>query len=93
MPTPELRASWATSLRYLVASRFYLPANLSDADADAAWVPVLEYLQRNELGLALDEAMDLGKESSAPPEYWHELLLAADNMGLAEQSAEIRARL
>jgi hypothetical protein len=93
MTASDLKTSWAITLRHLAASRFYLPADLASAEAQASWATMQNYLHHNELGLALEEAMDLGEACSPPQEYWHELLHAADNMGLQEHSASIRARL
>ena len=93
MSTSDLRAPWAITLRHLAASQFYLPASFAAEGPNAAWAPVKDYLHHNEFGLALDEAIELGAECSAPREYWTELLLAAENMSLTEQLARIRVRL
>jgi hypothetical protein len=78
----SLQQSWATTLRYLAASRFYLPAALPTSDSEAAWSEVEHFLRHNELELALESAIELGDLVSAPPQYWGELLLAAREMGL-----------
>jgi hypothetical protein len=93
MSSPELRASWATSLRHLAASRFYLPQDLPSAEAAQSWSEAEDYLHHNELGLALDYLVGLGEACSAPPEFWQELLLAASNMGAGEVADAIRAKL
>jgi len=52
-----------------------------------------EFLHHNELGLALDDAMELGELCSAPKEFWGELHSAAVNMGLQSEVALLQARL
>ncbi len=44
---------------------------------------MIGYLHHNEFGLALESAEALGRLSKAPREFWVELRLAAENMGLA----------
>jgi hypothetical protein len=48
-----------------------------------------EWIDNREEGLALDELAHLGESSAAPPpnEFWSLLRLAADLMGLGEESA------
>ena len=93
MSTPELRASWATSLRHLAASRFYLAHTLPSAEAAQCWSDAEDYLHHNELGLALDCLVALGEACDAPPEFWRELLLAASNMRAGGIADAIRAKL
>jgi hypothetical protein len=89
----ELKASLAKTLRHLAASRFYLPQTLPSQDADACWLSMQEFLHHNELGLALDDAIELGEICSAPKEFWVELHCAAANMGLQSHVAMLQARL
>jgi|APAra7269097080_1048540.scaffolds.fasta_scaffold13477_1 hypothetical protein len=89
----ELKASLAITLRHLAASRFYLPQTLPSQDADACWLSMEGFLHHNELGLALDDAMELGELCSAPKEFWGELHSAAVNMGLQSEVALLQARL
>jgi hypothetical protein len=93
MSTPELRTSWAITLRCLAASRFYLPQVLPNQDAEACWLSMQGFLHHNELGLALDDAMELGELCGGPKEFWSELHCAAVNMGLQSQAVLLQARL
>jgi len=93
MSANELKKSWAVTLRHLAASRYYLPEVFARQDEERCWATVQEYLHHNELGLALDEAEELGLLCSAPPEFWTELLLAAIEMGLIENAKRIQSRL
>lgn len=93
MVSEELKASLAVTLRHLAASRFYVPEHLPSKDAEECWAQAQEFLHHNELGLALDELQALGELCSAPKEFWVELFLAAENMGLAEQVSLLQQRL
>ena len=88
-----MRESWAKTLRYLAAARYYLPALLPHGDATEAAREVDHFLHHNEYGLALESAEALGLAVSAPPEFWRELKLAAENMGLIEAANRYAARL
>ena len=44
---------------------------------------IQQYLDHNELELALDEREHLGEHASAPIEFWAELRSAAEEMRLA----------
>lgn len=92
MSSSEPSAVWAASLRHLAAARFYLPQQLPCA-ADSLLSDADEYLHHNELGLALHTLIDLGEACGAPADYWQELLMAADHMGLQESRDEILAKL
>ena len=82
-----LRDSWAISLRHLAASRFYLPEKLFFEEAIEFEGQLIELLHHNELGLALDAAEMLGTICNAPKEFWEELKMAAENMGLKDETA------
>jgi hypothetical protein len=51
-----------------------------------------EWLDHNELELALDELADLGWANRSPQEFWECLGQAAGNMGLHECAARLRNR-
>ena len=51
-----------------------------------------QFLEHNELALALDELTGLGLKNGAPVEFWKLLKLAAKRMQLADQT-EINAQL
>jgi len=52
-----------------------------------------EFLDQNELGLALDELEGLSASNPVTPEFWEHLSLAAGEMGLEAAEAQFRARL
>ncbi|WJN57362.1 hypothetical protein OH686_01355 [Pseudomonas sp. SO81] len=93
MTNEELRKSWAVTLRHLAASRFFLLEHLPSQEAEDCWAQAQGFLHHNELGLGLEELQELGELCSAPKEFWLELLLAAENMGLEAHSESLRQRL
>jgi hypothetical protein len=88
-----LKASHVVTLRHLAASRYYLPTELSSGEANAVWESMQNYLHHNELGLALEDAIDLGDISGGDKQYWKELYLAAQSMNLSDVMEALRARL
>ncbi len=87
MTQAELRESWKGTVRLLAASRFCLSEYLEHPEAQRAEQEMNHYLHHREYGLALQCAEVLGQVEDAPSEYWLELKLAAQNMGLAEEAA------
>lgn len=83
----DLRESWAVTLRHLAACRYYLTEMLPSDEARSCEVELQHLLHHNELGLALEAAESLGLLCAAPPGFWRELQLAANNMGLDRQAA------
>lgn len=92
MATQDLRSSWAITSRHLIASKGHLPSPLPNEALDALH-QMDEFLDHNELGLALEEAEFLGNLCHSPPAFWAELQLAAENMGLSKASSRFAARL
>ncbi len=86
MSQADLHASQAVTLRHLAASRYYLPEALPTEEAERCWQSMLSFLHHNELGLALDDAIELGQLCSAPNDYWAELRFAALSMGLHDHA-------
>ncbi len=82
----DLEASWATTTFHLTKSRSLLPKDLYFEEAVEAEKDFNEYIEHNELGLALDAADQMGILSNAPNEFWQELEMAARNMGLIEEA-------
>jgi hypothetical protein len=89
----NLRESWATTLRHLAASRYYLPKALTSGKAKEAERAWSNYLHANELELALWEAEHIGLEERAPAEFWNELRLAAASMRLEDAVANFAAQV
>lgn len=91
MAAEDLSSFWATTSRHLIASKSHLPSPLPNGALDALH-QMDEFLNHNELGLALEEAEFLGDLCHSPPAFWAELQLAAENMGLSEAASRFEAR-
>ena len=79
----KLRQSWKVTVKHLKASRELLPAELYFEEAIEFEKQYSEYLEHNELELAMNALDDLGILCNVPNEYWYQLEQAALNMGLA----------
>ena len=92
---PVWPESWKQSLRYLAAARFYLPMVLKGSSKFNVEEQYLDYLHNREYKLALEELAEIGLENVGFAEevlFWHELALAAENLGLSDKAAEYRQR-
>lgn len=78
----SLRKSWKITTEYLVTARKLLPEEMFFDEAKVFAKEYTEYLEHNELELALNCLDDLGILCNAPDEFWKYLELAAENMGL-----------
>lgn len=90
----ELIASWARTERHLRQAREMLPEPPAEGpDATGSVDAFNEYLDHNELELALDALEMLGDGNSVRTEFWRELLAAAENMALSKHAVRYRARI
>ena len=84
--SPDLTASWKTTLGHLAEARSALPP-VPDSGLEGATLESYDhFLSNNELELALEELVDLGMSNHPPKCFWRGLALAARNMGLAERA-------
>ena len=93
MDRAELERSWATTARHLNAARNQLPKVLAPGAEGATVSGFEECLRHNEMELALDELEDLGLTNEPPPEFWRQLVQAAENMGLSERATDFERRM
>ncbi|MES2102387.1 MAG: hypothetical protein V4634_00090 [Pseudomonadota bacterium] len=91
MASEKPNASWAITIAHLAEARFYLPQRLGSEQAQKIYAQFSEYLDLNELDLALDEAESLGSVCNAPPAFWRELQLAAANLHMTDSEARFAA--
>lgn len=89
----SLQDSWNLTSKYLETASAYLPAVLMPGEDGGTLARYRDWLDHNELELALDELIDLGHANPVPISFWNSLLCAAYSMGLAKQSVEIRYRI
>jgi hypothetical protein len=90
MADAELRRLWVAVRQDFDRARALLPA--PPAEAEGSVGRLAEWLDHNELELALGELEALGEDNTAPPAYWRELASAAERMGLAEQAERLSRR-
>lgn len=89
----NLEESWNITRRHLQAARSLLPSNLEENTEFGILQKFDEWLDHNELELALDELEGLGELNDCTTAYWKELLDAAENMKLEKQGAKYKAKL
>jgi hypothetical protein len=81
----ELRRSWVVTTGFLEAARQEVaPQMLAEYE---------ECISHNELELALDELEQIGEDSAVTQSFWHNLISAAENMGLSANAVRFRRKL
>ena len=83
MTQDELRQSWEQTRSFLEAATKLLPPSI--APTHEKLIRYREWLEHNELELALDELKNIGEDILLPQEFWDELKKASLNMGLIER--------
>lgn len=90
MAKDELRRLWA-SIRYdFEAARKLLPQTPNERQGSLARLE--EWLDQNELELALYELERLGEDNDVTPAYWQALASAADRMDMSELRKSLISR-
>jgi hypothetical protein len=87
MSGAELVKNWKITVTLLERARNALPdlPALHEQEHAALLTQYREFLQQNELGLALDMLEELGHLLSARGGFWRDLERAAENMGLVDR--------
>jgi hypothetical protein len=82
----NLRKSWEITENFLNSAFNLLPNNPQPNSEEGGTVEnYKEYLEHNELELALDELEGLGEVNKVSKDYWRNLLNAAKQMSLKEK--------
>jgi hypothetical protein len=89
MADPELIKRWKITETLLRRARHALPEKPHGEQA-ALLARYQEYLDHNELELALDALEELGHLLSAHGGFWRDLERAAENMGLSDRLPALR---
>jgi hypothetical protein len=89
----NLELSWKITRFHLGSARKHLPSSFKENAEGGSLANFEEYLSYNELGLAFDELEMIGMENDCPPEFWRDLIAAAENMELFEEAEKCRGRL
>ena len=90
---PDLHALWQKVGDCFSAATALLPTDVRRGDEGGGIEAYREYLDHNELELALDELEMLGTMNDVPDDYWSALATAAQVMGLREHEQRCRSRL
>ena len=85
MPSDDLVASWNRTRGHLDRAWVELPPGVDLA-------AYREFLDHNELGLAMEALADVGNVQEVPAAFWEALADAADQMQLGDPSSEYRQR-
>lgn len=85
MPSDDLAASWERTRGHLDRAWFELPPG---AEPPA----YRDFLDHNELELAMETLADAGNSQDAPAVFWEALADAADQMPLDGPASEYRQR-
>jgi hypothetical protein len=89
MSDPKLVKSWKITEALLERARRALPVG-HEQEYAALLTQYHEFLEHNELELALDILEELGHLISARGGFWRDLERAAENMGLADRLPAFR---
>ena len=97
MNRTELERSWAITKNHLESARRLIPEESPTDDVMQSRARYYEWLDHNELELALDELISIGDELvdngvQLPADVWSELAAAASNMQLEQKAAFCRQR-
>jgi hypothetical protein len=85
MTNDELLTSWERTRGHLVRAWVELPPGEINGTYQ-------EFLDHNELELAMETLADAGAERAAPATFWSALADAADEMRLSDQAGSYRRR-
>jgi hypothetical protein len=88
-----LEESWRRTRGHLDAAARLLPAAPKRGSEGGSFAAYLDWLEHNELELALDELLLLGEANSVVTEFWQALLDTANEMKLDARAAHISGLL
>ncbi len=92
-PREQLLALWKDVTARLEGARALLPAAAVAGPEGASIGSYREFMEHNELELALDELELLGDANPVPDDFWRGLLAAAELMKLDRRAQRISSRL
>ena len=88
----RLHESWARTRTHLGRAAVLLPVSPVESADGGCVRRYREWIEHNELELALDELEGLGDRSNVPGEFWSHLLDAAKEMGLRDHVLRLGRR-
>ncbi|MBL8755003.1 MAG: hypothetical protein JNK15_16985 [Planctomycetes bacterium] len=93
MTDPHLHEIWNRTQGHLSHAADLLPAGLFQSDDGGRLDRYREWIEHNELELALDELEGLGENNRVPRQFWIHLRDAALEIQLAEHRLRFDRRL
>ena len=90
MASEELHQSWQRTRTHLAAAAALLPATQRPNPDGGSLHGYAEFLEHNELELALDELEGLAAVNLVPPAFWIALAEAAAEMKLSDHERRYR---
>jgi len=90
MPDAKLVKGWKITRTLLERARHALPGR-HEPEYAVLLTRYHDFVEHNELELALDVLVELGQLTSARGGFWHDLERAAENMGLTDKLPAFRA--
>lgn len=93
MTRSELETLWAQVSQQLEGAARLLPSSARPSDDGGTIEAFRDWLDHNELELALDELELLGEANDVPGDYWRHLATAGGLMKLEARQARRRSRL
>jgi hypothetical protein len=89
----ELESSWTRTRQNLESAFAQLPASPKVGEDGGTVTLYREYLEQNELELALDELEMLAEANSVPTAFWQSLLEAALEMNLTSHAQRYKGKV
>jgi hypothetical protein len=89
----DLEASWTRTRQHLESAFAYLPPSPKVGEDGGNVALYREYLEQNELELALDELEMLGEANPVSAAFWQSLLQAALEMGLTSHEERYKGKV
>jgi hypothetical protein len=89
----ELERSWAITREHLAEAKAALLSALPRPEGSAMFAAYEDYLDHNELELALDELESIAENVKANAIFWRDALSAAESMGLVRHAERYRHQL
>ena len=93
MSSEELHQSWQRTRTHLAAAAALLPANPRPNPEGGSLQRYAQFLEHNELELALDELEGLAAMNAVTPAFWSEVAEAAAEMKLGDHERRYRDAL
>ena len=83
---------WKKATSHLENAFRLLPENFKEGNTETA-TSFKDFIGHNELELAIEQLEGLGEQNSCKPEFWEQLIIAAENMDLQKSVEYYKTKL